>query len=84
MFEVAQHIEIRLGETVVDEFDLEPGPPMVRRIALSPSQFGDGQSVELTLVSDKTFVPAKFAGLQSTDIRQLGVRVFRAFVQPKQ
>jgi hypothetical protein len=35
-------------------------------------------------VADKTFVPAKFASLQSSDTRQLGVRVFRAFVQPKQ
>ena len=57
---------------------------MVRRIALSQGQLGEGQDVDLTVVSDKTFVPAKFAGLQSSDIRQLGVRVFRAFVQPKQ
>jgi hypothetical protein len=56
----------------------------VRKIALSQSQLGDGQSVELAVVPDKTFVPARLAALQSTDIRQLGVRVFRAFVQPKQ
>jgi hypothetical protein len=84
VFEVAQHIEIRAGESVVDEFDLEPGPPLVRKIALTQSQLGDGNTVELAVVSDKTFVPAKFASLQSTDTRQLGVRVFRAFVQPKQ
>ena len=83
VFEVAQHIEIRLGEAVVDDFDLEPGPSLVRRIALTQSQLGNGQQVDLAVVSDKTFVPAKFAGLQSSDIRQLGVRVFRAFVQPK-
>jgi len=35
-------------------------------------------------VSDKTFVPARLAALESTDTRQLGVRVFRALVQPKQ
>jgi hypothetical protein len=84
VFSVAQHIEIRVGEAIVDEFDLEPGPPLVRRIALSPSQLGDGNTVDLAVVSDKTFVPAKFASLQSSDTRQLGVRVFRAFVQPKQ
>ena len=83
VFEVAQHIEIRLGETVVDDFDVEPGPPLVRRIMLTQSQLGEGQRVDLAVVSDKTFVPAKFASLQSSDIRQLGVRVFRAFVQPK-
>ena len=84
VFSIAQHVEIRVGDAVVDEFDLEPGPPIVRRIALSQSQLGEGDTVEMAVVSDKTFVPAKFAGLQSPDTRQLGVRVFRAFVEPKQ
>jgi hypothetical protein len=84
VFPVPQHVEIRLGDALVDEFDLEPGTPAVRRIALSQSQMGEGQEVELTVVADKTFVPARFAGLQSADTRQLGVRVFRAFLQPKQ
>ena len=83
VFSVAQHVEIRLGDVVVDDFDLEPESPLVRKIALSQSQLGDGQSVELAVVPDKTFVPARLAALQSTDTRQLGVRVFRAFVQPK-
>ena len=84
VFSVAQHLEIRMGDSVVDDFDLEPGAVMVRRIALDQSQMGDAQTVELAVVPDKTFVPARLAALQSTDTRQLGVRVFRAFVQPKQ
>ena len=84
VFSVAQHVEIRLGDAVVDDFDLEPGTLMLRKIALGPDQFGEGQSVALAVVSDKTFVPARLAALQSTDTRQLGVRVFRALVQPKQ
>jgi hypothetical protein len=84
VFPMPQHVEIRLGETIVDDFDLEPGSSLVRRIALAQNQLGDGPDVDLAVVSDKTFVPAKFAGLQSADTRQLGVRVFRAFVQPKQ
>jgi hypothetical protein len=56
----------------------------VRKVALRPDQFGEGQSVALAVVSDKTFVPARLAALESTDTRQLGVRVFRALVQPKQ
>ena len=84
VFSVAQHVEIRLGDAVVDDFDLEPGVPTVRKIALGQDQFGEGQNVELAVVPDKTFVPARLAALQSTDTRQLGVRVFRAFVQPKQ
>jgi hypothetical protein len=84
VFPMPQQVEIRVGEAVVDDFDLEPGPSVQRRIALTRSQLGEGPDVEVAVVSDKTFVPAKFAGLQSSDTRQLGVRVFRAFVQPKQ
>lgn len=84
VFPMTQHVEIRLGDTVVDDFDLEPGPSLVRRIPLAQSQLGDGQDIHLAVVTDKTFVPAKIGGLQNPDTRQLGVRVFRALVQPKQ
>jgi hypothetical protein len=84
VFSVPQHVEIRLGEAVVDDFDLVPGPAVVRKIALSQTELGEGKTVDLVVVPDKTFVPARLAALQSTDTRQLGVRVFRAFVQPKQ
>jgi hypothetical protein len=40
--------------------------------------------VQVTVVADKTFVPARIARLQSPDDRQLGIRVFRAYVEPKQ
>ncbi len=84
VFPMPQHVEIRLGNLVVDDFDLEPGPSLVRRITLARGQLGEGPDVDLAVVSDKTLVPAKFAGLRSSDTRQLGVRVFRALVQPKQ
>ena len=84
VFSVPQHVEIRMGDAVVDDFDLQAGDPVVRKIALSQDQLGDVQTVELAVVPDKTFVPARLAALQSVDTRQLGVRVFRAFVQPKQ
>ncbi len=84
VFPIPQHVEIRLGDTMVDDFDLEPGAPLVRTIALTGHQLGDGHYVDLAVVADKTFVAARLATLQTTDTRQLGVRVFRAFVQPKE
>ena len=63
---------------------LATGAAELRRIALTQSQLGDGQTVDLAVVSDKTFVPANVAALKSGDTRQLGVRVFRAYVEPKQ
>jgi hypothetical protein len=38
--------------------------------------------VEVRLVVNRTIVPALEAGSKSTDTRELGVRVFHAFVQP--
>jgi hypothetical protein len=39
--------------------------------------------VEMTIAVDKTFVPASIPQMRSTDTRELGIRVFRTFVQPK-
>lgn len=84
MFPIPQHIEVKHGDSVLDGFDLEAGPSHVRRIALGPAALGDADSVELAVVSDKTFVPANVTELGSADSRQLGVRVIRAYIEPKQ
>jgi hypothetical protein len=38
--------------------------------------------IELTISVDKTFVPALVDGANSKDGRELGIRVFHAFIQP--
>ena len=79
-----QQVEVRIGPVVVDNFMLPPGAPRdLRRINVSASQLGDGETVAMTIAVDKTFVPASIPQLRSTDARELGIRVFRAFVQPK-
>ena len=80
-----QQVEVRIGDAVVDTFTVVAGAPReLRRINLAASQLGTGDTVEMRLVVDKTFVPANIQQLRSTDSRELGIRVFRAFVQPKQ
>jgi hypothetical protein len=83
-FPVAQNVRVQIGATVLDDFDVEPGPAIVRRIDLSKDELGSGDLVDVTLVSDKTYIPAEVESLRSTDTRRLGVRVFRAHVEPKQ
>jgi hypothetical protein len=79
-----QRVEVRIGPTIVDTFTLSPGAPRdLRRINISASQLGDAEAVEMTIAVDKTFVPAAMPQLRSADARELGIRVFRAFVQPK-
>jgi hypothetical protein len=78
-----RQVEVRSGAMPVDTFSLQPGVRELRRINLSPQQLGEGETVELTVAVDKTFVPASVPELKSLDPRELGVRVFRAYVQPK-
>jgi hypothetical protein len=79
----AQHVEVRLADTSIDSFDLAPGPAEIRRIAVTGNQFGPAEEVRVTIAVDAPFVPATIPSLRSSDYRELGVRVFRAYVQPK-
>ena len=67
---------------MVDQFTLQPKQPELRKIPLKAAQLGTGDMAELVISVDKTFVPAVLiAG--SKDPRELGVRVFHAFVDPR-
>ena len=80
---VQQQVELRIGTAVIDRFTLAPGQKELRRIPVSKAQQGDAEVVEVTVAVDKTFVPATLSALKSTDSRELGIRVFRAYVQPQ-
>ena len=67
---------------VVDQFTLQPKQPELRKIPLEMAQLGSGDLVELVISVDKTYVPAVLiAG--NKDPRELGVRVFHAYVDPR-
>jgi hypothetical protein len=83
-FQEPQQVEIRAGQAVVDQFALSVGRPELRRISLTPQQMGDGDTVDVTVAVDRTFVPASIPQLKSSDSRELGLRVFHVFVEPKQ
>jgi hypothetical protein len=83
-FTEPQKVEIRVGDMVVDSFSLPSGHKELRRISLTAAQLGSGETVDMVVAVDKTFVPASVPQLKSLDPRELGVRVFHAFVEPKQ
>jgi len=78
-----QRVELRIGDTVIDSFALPPGPRELRKVDLAAAQLGSGETVEVTVAVNKSFVPATITQLKSSDTRELGIRVFRAYVQPK-
>lgn len=83
-FNEPQKVEIRISDAVVDSFTLAAGQHELRRIPLTTDQLGSGETTDVVLSVDRTFVPASIQQLKSLDPRELGVRVFHAFVEPKQ
>lgn len=79
----AQHVDVTIGSATVDSFDLMPGRRELRRIALMPEQMGSADTLDLKLTVDRTFVPSSLPQLKSSDSRELGIRVFRAYLEPK-
>jgi hypothetical protein len=78
-----QRVTVRIGPAVLDTFTLPPGDRMLRRIALPAGALGSADTVDLAIDVDRTFVPAEVPSLRSADARELGIRVFRAYVEPR-
>ena len=82
-FPESQQIELRIGDQVVDRFALAAHQPELRKLVLTPAQLGTADTVEMRLVVDRTFIPAAIPAMKSPDPRELGVRVFRAYLEPR-
>jgi hypothetical protein len=79
---VPQQVEVRLGSAAVDHFPVPPGQRILRRIPITAAQLGTADTVAMTVAVDQTFTPAAVPQLKSSDARELGIRVFRAYLQP--
>jgi hypothetical protein len=55
----------------------------LRKVKISPAQLGDAEMAEIRISADKSIVPALTPEAGSKDPRELGVRVFHAFVDPR-
>ncbi len=82
VFNEPQQVQVSLDGQVVDQFTLQPKQPELRKVALKAAQLGTGDVAELVISVDKTYVPAVI-NTSSKDPRELGVRVFHAFVDPR-
>jgi hypothetical protein len=78
----AQQVRVALGGAVVDTFTLQPKQPELRKIPLKAAQLGTGDVAELVISVDKTYVPAVLVA-GNKDPRELGVRVFHAYIDPR-
>lgn len=76
-------VTLRIGDQVIDQFELTSQDEAVRKIPVAAAQFGAGESVDLHIGVSETFVPSLVPQAKSADARDLGVRVFHAYIEPK-
>jgi hypothetical protein len=81
-FHGTQQVQVVVGGMPVDEFSFE-GNRLLRRVPLTPAQMGDAEMAELQVRVDKTWIPAQMPAANNPDKRELGIRVFHAFVDPR-
>jgi hypothetical protein len=77
----ATQLTVQMGDQVIASVPLSATASPVLKFPVTAAQLGAGEMVELRFAVDKTFVPALEPGAQTSDPRELGARVFHAFVQ---
>jgi hypothetical protein len=81
-FDSPQTVTVYLRDQIIDTFQITSMEPLIRKVPLKAEQFGTEDMVLIRISVDKTFVPAlRTPG--NRDPRELGVRVFHAFVEPQ-
>ncbi|HEX5107029.1 MAG TPA: hypothetical protein VFV95_01220 [Vicinamibacterales bacterium] len=79
----AQRVTVRSGDADVGSFEVRPGKRETHRLPVTVPLLGSDDIARLTLVVDRTFVPAQLPG-GSGDKRELGVRVFDVSLEAAQ
>jgi hypothetical protein len=82
-FDEPQRVTLAIGDRPIDGFEISSNEPITRKIPLTAEQMGSEEMVELRIHVDRTFVPAALPAANTSDARELGVRVFQAFVEPR-
>lgn len=82
-FPIAPHSTVLVNGHQIAEFDVPAKERLLRRLEIATDVLGTGDTVDVTIAVDKTFSPAQASGGQSTDVRELGIRVFNIALVPK-
>lgn len=75
-FSPAQQVTIRSGSEVIGTFAADSKTTKLVSFPVTAAQLGDGDMAEITIDVDKVFAPG------GSDPRELGIRVFHAFIEP--
>lgn len=78
-----QQVQIVLSGQTVETIIVPPDERQLHKIKLPGSLMGEADLTELQLVVDNSFVPSVVTNGASKDPRELGVRVFHAYIDPR-
>lgn len=76
LFNPPQQVTVRIGNQVIGSFTADAKEAGLVKLPLTAAQLGDGDVTELVIEVDRTFEPG------GADTRELGIRVFHAFIEP--
>lgn len=77
LFPAPQQVVLKIRDQVVAQFAADSKGPALKTFEITPEQLGPGDMVDLVLEVDKTFKPG------GGDPRELGIRVFHVYIEPK-
>ncbi len=77
LFPAPQQVTVKLGEHTLGTFAADSKDKKLLMFPITAAQLGQGDMAEIVIDLDKTFTPG------SGDTRELGIRVFHAFVDPR-
>lgn len=77
LFTPPQQVTLKVNGQPFGTFAVETKDRKLQTFSVTAAQLGDGDMAEIAIEVDRTFVPG------GGDTRELGLRVFHAFVEPK-
>jgi len=77
LFNPPQQVTLKIGDQPVAQFAADSKLRVLKTFPLTPSQLGSADTVDLVIGVDRTFRPG------GTDPRELGIRVFHVYIEPK-
>jgi hypothetical protein len=77
LFNPPQQVNIKVGDQSIAKFAADAKSATLKTFPLTAQQLGTGDMVNLSIEVDRTFAPG------GADPRELGIRVFHAYVEPK-
>jgi len=77
LFTPPQKVTLKIGDQTIATFAADNRERKLLTFPITAAQLGNGDMTELVIDTDRTFSPG------SGDVRDLGIRVFHAFIEPK-